>query len=134
MAFYRLIDPDGAQALARGNAFFRDNARLGRQRRYGSLRFERIERRAHQCALAFAIALGASAARNSYARLQLAFGKDFRTPPSFSIRWNSLHAASHSVSVRASMLPDPAAGSATKSMWLSPAMTNRVLRATRRAN
>ena len=54
-------------------------------------------------------------------------------PPSFSIAWNSLHALSQSASVRASTAPEPQAGSATKSRWLSAIMTSCVLRAIRRA-
>ena len=75
-----------------------------------------------------------------------AYGRDLRldqallrarpqTPPAFSISWNSVQArCAELASVRASMPPEPAAGSATLARLDSSSRTSCVLRATRRAN
>ena len=54
-------------------------------------------------------------------------------PPAASISWNSAQAARQSFSVRSSMPPEPAAGSATLATLDSSISRSWVLRATRRA-
>ena len=54
-------------------------------------------------------------------------------PPAASISWNSAQAARQSLSVRSSLQPAPAVGSATCAMPASSSRTSCALRATRRA-
>ena len=54
-------------------------------------------------------------------------------PPAASISWNSVQAARQSLSVRSSMPPEPAAGSATLATLDSSSSSSCVLRAMRRA-
>ena len=56
-----------------------------------------------------------------------------QAPPAFSISWNSAQAARQSCSVRSSMPPEPAAGSATLARLDSSSRMSCVLRAMRRA-
>ena len=56
-----------------------------------------------------------------------------QTPPAFSISWNCAQAAAHSLLVRSSMAPEPAAGSATRNRLDSSSRMSCVLRAVRRA-